>query len=183
MTAGVSENERIRDQQRAVPRELCATFPSISRWGPGQALGRLYESIPVPLGSAKLSYLLFCLPTAPLAAALWLLAKVIGERYVATTATVERRRSIGNALVAKVDLCDVVDIRVLRQPWEAMFRSGTVVLVDATGRELMSLAGVSDPESFAGTVRDALVAGKTVAASLSHIAARRQVAIAAPDAS
>ena len=154
-------------------RELCTVFPSISRWGLGRVLGQLYESLPLPIGAAKLSYLLFCLPTAPVAAAMWLVAKVIGERYVLTMDAVERRRSIGGGLVARVPLADVAEVKSVRQPWEQMFRSGTVSLVDATGRELMSLGGVSDPESFAATIRDAVTARKMVAASVAHIAARR----------
>lgn len=154
-------------------RELCSVFPSISRWGLGRALGVLYESLPMPIGAAKLSYLLFCLPTAPLAAGLWLVAKVIGERYVLTMDAVERRRSIGGGLLARVSLAEVAEVKTVRQPWEQMFRSGTVSLVDANGRELMSLGGVSDPEAFAGTIRDAVTATRMVSASVAHIAARR----------
>ncbi len=176
MSTGVVVNLADTGRQTLVPVELCATFPSIARWGVGRALGRLYESIPVKIGSAKLSYLLFCLPTAPVAAGLWVLAKVIGERYVVTTATVERRRSIGDALVARVAISDVAEVRVTRQPWEAVFRTGTVSLVDGNGRDVMVLDGVSDPDCFAGTIQDALTSGRTVAASLAHIAARRSAA-------
>jgi hypothetical protein len=73
-------------------------------------------------------------------------------------------------------MADVAEVRVARQPWEAVFRTGTVSLVDANGRDVMVLAGVSDPDCFAGTIQDALTSGRTVAASLAHIAARRSAA-------
>jgi hypothetical protein len=152
---------------------LCVVYPSIAGWPVGRGLGRLYESIPVRVGGIKLSYLLFCLPTAPLAASLYGLQKLLGEKYVLTTAAVERRRSIGNALLEAVPLDEAGTVEVERSDWEALFRTGTVRVRSAEGQVRMIFAGVSDPDAFAGTIRDALVARRTVAASMAHLARRQ----------
>jgi hypothetical protein len=155
------------------PTLLCVVYPSIARWPVGRWLGRLYESIPLRVAGTKLSYLLYCLPTAPLVASLYGLQKVIGEKYVLTTSAVERRRSIGNALVEAVPLDDVATVEVIRSEWEPLYRTGTVLVRSAEGTVRLTCAGVPDPDAFAGTIRDAVVARRTVTASLAHLARRQ----------
>jgi hypothetical protein len=130
--------------------------PSIASTSVGAWLGCLYESLPRLTPRLRWSHLLFCLPTAPLGAGLWLWLKGTGERYVLTTATVERRRNIGDRVLERVELAAVEEVRVETGVGDGFYGAGTLVMVGAGNVSLMTWHGVAEPQGVRRTILDAV---------------------------
>jgi hypothetical protein len=135
-------------------REIETEVPSIAAIGLGRVIGALMSSMP-GVGSVKLSYLLFGLPLAPFGLALYLLLKVIGQRYTVTNRAVSIGRIISGQVVKQVALKDVAEVEVEVLAGQEFFRAGDVVLRKAGGDEILRCAGVPQPERFKHVILEA----------------------------
>lgn len=147
-------------------------YPSIACLGIGRWLDQLYESVPVMLGTVKLSYLLFILPSAPIAAGLYFYLKIMGERYQFTSQSVRRLRSLGQTVLQEVALADVDRIEIPAESRTGFLRTGTLELRAVDGRVLMSLPGVPYPERAQHVLEEAMAASRQTQAALTTIRAR-----------
>lgn len=162
--AGVSPNQE---------RTLEAVYPSVGASALGRSLGSLFDSVPLKINGVKLSYLLFCLPLAPVALTIYLLQKVAGSCYVLTNRSVEIRNIIGRGLVEKIPLAGIEQVNVVTQAGQAFFRAADLELVNARGDVLMRLEGVPWPDRFRQVILDAREARKRSDESLARIEARK----------
>lgn len=162
--AGVSPNQE---------RVLEAVCPSVAATGIGQTLGGLFDSIDVKINGVKLSYLLFCLPLAPIALTVYLLQKVFGNQYVLTNRSIEIRKLIGRILLEKVSLNDIDTINVVPRGGQAFYRAADLDLINARGEILMRLAGVPWPERFRKVILETREARRRSDESLARIDARK----------
>lgn len=162
---------------RAFVREF---HPSIARTAIGAWLGRLYESLPRITSGVRWSHLLFCLPTAPLAAALWLWLKASGERYVLTTSAVERRRNIGDRELERADLSAISDVRVEIGPGDGFFGAGTLVMLGVGDVPVACWRGVAEPRAVRQTILDTVHGVRHMTAVRQTVAARQVPARQAP---
>jgi hypothetical protein len=162
-----------RSESGAYVREF---HPSISRTAVGAWLGRLYESLPRITSGVRWSHLLFCLPTAPMAAGLWLWLKASGERYVLTTSTVERRRNIGDLALEQADLSAISDVRVEIGPGDVFFGAGTLVMLGAGDVPVARWPGVAEPRAVRQTILDAIHGVRHMASMRQTVAARQVLA-------
>lgn len=144
-------------------------YPSIAMTGLGQFLNQLYESIPVKINGVKLSYLLFVLPTIPLALLAYFALKVGGSRYVVTNRAVKRMASLGYRQQQEVPLEQISQVLVDPDSRLYFFRTGDVRLVNAAGDTLDLLRGVPYPDRFVQVITEARDARKYVGASLAAI--------------
>jgi len=147
-------------------------WPSVCATGPGRLCGRSYDSIPYKINGIKLSYLLFTLPTIPIALVLYFWLKLFGERYTLTNQAVERWSSLGTRRVARVPLEDVGTVAIVQHPGQAFYHAADLELRDKGGNRLMTLAGVPRADVFRQTILKARDARQQVAASLATINAR-----------
>lgn len=139
---------------------MMTVYPSVASLRLGRWLGTLYESIPIRLGSVKLSHLLFVLPAAPIALALYFALKAGGPRYVLT----DRRLQLVKGPLAKevsgVPLDEVGRIEVATSFGQKFYKSGDLVVRDHHGTERLRIPAVVRPEMFRRTIleaRDALI--------------------------
>lgn len=146
--------------------------PSIACTRLGAGLGWLYESLPGLTPRMRWSHLLFCIPTAPVGAGLWLWLKGTGDRYVLTTSTVERRRNVGDRVLERVELAMVEDVRLETGPGDHFFRAGTLVMVGAENVSLMQWRGVAEPAAVRRTILDAVEGARRMSRMRRTIAGR-----------
>lgn len=152
---------------------IMTVYPSVSATFPGRVLGRIYNCIPIRIFGPKLSTLLFALPTAPLAAPLYLLTKVFGNRYTLTNRSVQIWASLGAQKISSVDLNQINRVELDELPGQAFFRAADIRLKAANGQTLMRLAGVGDAGAFRNAIQCAIDSRRMVQSSLSTIAARK----------
>ncbi len=156
--------------------EIMTVFPSICAGGIGRMLGSLYECIPVRVFGPKLSNLLFVLPTAPLALALYGLQKLMGRKYVLNNNSVEIWSAtplLGNQRYAAVPLTDVASVQTVQHAGQDFFNSADLELLSDSGDTLLTLEGLPRAEVFGETIMKALTAKASVAQSLATIQARQ----------
>jgi hypothetical protein len=153
--------------------ELTRVYPSVGGTGIGMLFGRWYESIPARIGGIKLSYLLFVLPTAIVVLPLFFILKAIGDVYVLTNRSVQRRASLGNRLKSEVLLTAIDDVVVRQESGQEFYPCSDLYLVGKTGETLMSLPGVIRGDVFRQNIIEARNARRQVEASLSTINARQ----------
>ena len=147
------------------------TYPTVGATGLGKSLGQLFESIPLKINGIKISYLLFS-PLYPLLAAIYLLQKVLGDKYVLTNRAIQKWKSIGSAMIGELPLGDVEEIAIVMQPGQNFYNAADLEFLAANGNLLFKLEGVSHPEVFYHTIIEARDARFTVEASLATIQAR-----------
>jgi hypothetical protein len=152
---------------------IMTVYPSIAATSLGQMLGGLYESLPGLIYGIKLSHLLFPLPTAPLGMAEYIRMKLMGDVYVVTNRSVQKRKSLGNNLVSQVPLSNVADVVIRRKTSQEFYKAGDLSLRDKQGQEIFELTGVPYPDVFRQTILEASRARSQVESSLSRIAARQ----------
>ena len=162
--AGVSPNQE---------RILETVCPSVAATGLGQTLGGLFDSIDAKINGVKLSYLLFCLPLAPVALAIYLLQKVVGNQYILTNRSVEVRKLIGRVLLEKVSLADVDSVNVVTRGGQAFYRAGDIELVNGRGEVILRLPGVPWPERLRKVILETREARKRSDESLARIESRK----------
>lgn len=152
---------------------IMTVYPSISATGIGRLLGLLYDCIPLRIFGPNLSTLLFALPTAPLAALLYLLTKATGQRYVLTNRAVQIWSSLGAHKLGSVDLSQVEDVDLEELPGQAFYRAADIRLKGSNGQTLLRLSGVGHPGAFRNAIQRAIQARRLVQSSLTTIGARR----------
>lgn len=151
---------------------IATIYPSISATATGLALGKLYESIPTCVWGMKVSNLIFCLPSIPLALHLYFLLKVFGERYTLTNRSVQIWNSLGNQKKSEVPLNDIASVNVYQGAGHLFFKAGDLYLIGKSGEHLAILKGVPYPQMFKGTIDEMRDARSMVAAALDRIKAR-----------
>jgi hypothetical protein len=157
---------------------LTRVYPSIASTGFGMFLGRIYDSIPVPVCGIKLSHLLFVLPTAPLVLLTFFLLKILDDVYVLTNRSVQKRASLGNRLKSEVLLTAIDDVVVRQENGQAFYPASDLYLIGKTGETLMTLPGVIRGEVFRQNIIESRNARRQVEASLATISARQPAATA-----
>ncbi|HVW02978.1 MAG TPA: PH domain-containing protein [Planctomycetaceae bacterium] len=147
-------------------------FPSIACTSIGQGMGSVFESVPVRIFGIKLSHLLFVLPLSPVAALVYLLLKVSGERYVLTNRSLQTWSGLGTRRISQVPLEDIEDITVTQEPGQVFYRAGDIYLIGKTGQTLAKLGGIPYAPIFRQTILEARDARRQVVASLDTIRKR-----------
>ncbi len=153
--------------------EIAVRYPSIASTGVGRFLGALLECIPIKIWGVKISYLLFGLAVAPIAALWYLALKGLGERYVLSNRSVSRWASIGHQRLQSVPVVDIADVVVQQQPGQGYYDAGDVYLMNAKGDPLMVLHGVSYPEIMKANILETRDAEVSVLETQKVIAARQ----------
>jgi hypothetical protein len=141
-------------------RLVAMVYPSIAATIVGRVLGALYESIPIRLGSVKLSHLIFVLPTIPIALGMYLALKIAGPRYLLTTHRLRFLQGISGRAGTEIPLEEVGRVDVVEVFGQKFFKAGDLVVHDHVGIQRLRFAGIVRPEMFRQTIldaRDALV--------------------------
>lgn len=153
--------------------QVMTVFPSICAGALGRLLGSLYDCIPVPVLTTKLSRLLFVLPTAPLGALLYGLSKFFGNKYVLTNNSVEIWSVVGRKRGGTVPLADIAGFETTQRNGMDFFQASDLDLLSEAGDTLLTLPGLPRAEVFAETIMKAQKAKSSVASSLATIEARQ----------
>lgn len=140
----------------AAGRPLIAetVYPTIGATSIGRLIGSVMCSLPIRIGRMRLSAILFGLPLAPVAAAVYLAQKVIGVRYVVTNDSVDEVMGLSIAARESVSLCDVADATVEVRSGQAFFRSGDLHLIGKGGARMMTLSGIPRPDRVRAAILD-----------------------------
>jgi hypothetical protein len=153
--------------------EIMTIYPSVASMGLARALGGLYEILPLKIFGVKLSYMLFVLPTAPLALLMYSMLKVVGHRFTLTNRSMQKWKSLGSHKVSQVALTDITSIEVRQLAGQKFYKAGDLVLIGGKSNdELMTISGVPYPHIFKQTILEARDARQMTAASLATIKAR-----------
>ena len=158
---------------------ITTRYPSIAAMGLGRALGKLYDAIPLRIGTIKLSYVLFTLPTSPLAVTLYAIQKLFGQRYQLTNRRVRILSMLGTRVYGQVNLTEIGDVAIDEQPGQAFYKAGDLVILGTGGNTLLRLTGVTRPDVFRQTILEARTARVRTEASLAVIKARKTAAAGA----
>ena len=147
-------------------------YPSIACTGIGEFLNRLYECIPTKIWGVKISYV-FALATAPLGAAIYLILKVVGTRYVITNRSVKQYNSLGIRQLNSVPLAQIADVSIDPDSRPVFYKTGDIRLTHAAGDTLLLIRGVPYPDRYRQVILETRDARGLVAASLARIQARK----------
>ncbi len=147
-------------------------YPSIACTGIGEFLNRLYECIPTKIWGVKISYV-FALATAPLGAAIYLILKVVGTRYVITNRSVKQYNSLGIRQLNSVPLAQIADVSIDPDSRQVFYKTGDIRLTNAAGDTLLLIRGVPYPDRYRQVILETRDARGLVAASLARIQARK----------
>lgn len=153
--------------------EIAVRYPSIAATGVGRFLGALLDCVPVKIWGVKISYLLFGLAIAPIAALWYLTLKVLGERYVLSNRAVSRWAAIGHQRLQNVPVVDIAEVTIQQQPGQSFYDAGDVYLLNAKGDPVMVLEGVSYPEILKANILETRDAEVLVQQTQKVIAARQ----------
>ena len=146
--------------------------PSIAAGILGQALGRLYDCIPVRICGLTVSHLLFVLPTAPVAVGLYFLQRIAGEYFVLTNRSVQIWTARSGRRVSTVDLSQVGKIEVTQAAGQKFFKAGDVLLRTNSGEIIERLRGIPDAPSFCNAIRRTAESRTMVQSAMETIEAR-----------
>lgn len=154
--------------------EIMTIYPSVASSGLGRLLAvGLYEILPLKIFGVKLSYLLFVLPTAPLAILMYAMLKVLGHRYTLTNRSLQKWKALGTHKVSQIALTDITAIEVRELAGQKFYKAGNLILLGGKSNdELMTIPGVPYPHIFKQTILEARDARQMTAASLATIKAR-----------
>ncbi len=162
-TAARSKLQAIPGAETQVERTVVAVWPSIASTGIGRMIGSLIQSAPeirLPVLNVNLA-LAPTLLLGPVAAAVYLLAKVTGQRYTVTSRRVLIQGSLSRKLNEQVSLEQIAEVAVAPyRDGQEFYHSADVVLLDQAGKELMRLEAVMRPGVFRQNIletRDARV--------------------------
>lgn len=148
-------------------------YPSIAAGGMGQALGSLYESLPVKIfGFGPSVSHIFALITAPVGVLLYALQKLFGHRYILTNRNVQVRASRGDRMISTIGLGDFDHIELIQNPGQVFYKAADIRFVGTSGETLMKLPGVKDAGAFKNAIEKTSESRRLVQASLQQIAAR-----------
>ncbi len=157
----------------SVESRIMTVYPSISATAIGRLLGQIYDCLPIRIFGPKLSTLLFVLPTAPLAAPLYLLTKVFGNRYILTNRSVQIWASLGSRRIASVDLSEIDSVELDLLPGQAFFNSADILMKGTNGRTLLRLPGVGSAGAYRNAIQRTMQARRLVQSSLTTISSRK----------
>lgn len=146
--------------------------PSIAAGMIGQALGSLYDCIPVRVFGITLSHLLFVLPSAPVALGLYFLQRVTGEYFVLTNRSVQIWGARMGHRVSTVELSEVAEVEVRQAPGQKFFKAADILLRSSSGEVLQQLRGVPNASAFANAILRMGESRRMVQSAMETIAAR-----------
>jgi hypothetical protein len=169
-TAATAATAATRAKLQAIPgaetqveRTVIAVWPSIASTRIGRMIGSLIQSAPeirLPVLNVNLA-LAPTLLLGPVAAAVYLLEKVTGQRYTVTNRRVLIQGSMSGKLNEQVPLEQIAEVAVAPyRDGQEFYHSADVVLLDQAGKELMRLEAVMRPGVFRQNIletRDARV--------------------------
>ncbi len=167
-----SKVQAIAGVSPGVSREVMTVYPSVAASPIGRLLGNIYESIPIRIFGVKISHLLFCLPSAPLALIGYFMLKITGVRYTITSQSVQVWRALGNSLIEEVPLASIDKIGLYQDSGQKFYRAHDLVLQSADGKTLTTLEGIPYGDIFRNTIMEARDARMENDAALATIAAR-----------
>jgi hypothetical protein len=151
---------------------IMEVFPSIACTAAGRGMGSLFECLPVRIFGIKLSNLLFVLPFSPVAALIYFILKVGGERYVLTNRSVQIWSGLGTKRQGQVPLDDIDDVTVSQDPGQEFYKAADIYLMGKNGQALAKLGGIPYASIFRQTILEARDARRQTAASLDTIRKR-----------
>jgi hypothetical protein len=145
--------------------QMMTRWPSIAAMPLGRLIGQLMSSVPVRL--------ILALPVlGPIGALLYLIQKVIGERYTLTNKSVQRWSALGGRMIQRVELADIASMEIQQQSGQQFFRAADLLLLNAKGDVVMRLEGLPRAEIFRENIAKARAAALEVEESLNTIQAR-----------
>jgi len=147
------------------------TYPTVGSTGLGKVLGQLFECIPLKINGIKISYIVFS-PLYPLLALIYIVQKLIGEKYVLTNKAVQKWKTIGSVMIGELQLGDIDEIAIVPHAGQNFYNAADMEFLAANGNLLLKLEGVGRPEVFYHTVMEARDARYSVEASLATIQSR-----------
>lgn len=146
--------------------------PSIGAGMFGQALGSLYESVPLKIFGLKLSHLLFVLPTAPVAILLYFWQRAFGEYFVLTNRSMQVWAARSGRRISTVELAQIEDLEVIQAPGQEFYKAGDILIRSGSGQVLQRLNGVPDAPSFCNAIRCTVESRRMVQSAMATIDAR-----------
>lgn len=167
-----SKVQAIAGVSPGISREVMTVYPSVAASPIGRGLGNLYELIPIKIFGVKISHMLFCLPTIPLALIGYFMQKLTGVRYTITNQSIQIWRSLGNSLIGEVPLSSIDDVGLYQDSGQKFFRAHDLVLQSADGKTLTTLEGIPHGDIFRNTIFEARDARMENDAAMATIAAR-----------
>lgn len=151
---------------------LMTKWPSIAAMSLGRLVGQVLEMIPARLCGLKLSNLIFGLPMAGPAVALYFAQKLVGERFTITNKSVQRWTGLGSRMIQRVELGDIASMHVQQQSGQEFFNASDLLLLNEKGDIVMRLDGLPHADIFRQNITKARESFMNVAASLKTIQAR-----------
>jgi hypothetical protein len=160
--------------------EIMTAYPSIAAGGPGQAIGRVCDAVPLRTNGVPWPRLIVAVAmwpfVVPIALTLGLLlyatSKMFGKRYVLTNRTLSVRQMIGVRSLGHVNLIDIKQITIRELPGQAFYKAADLVCAGGDGKTLLRLEGVQRPAVFRQTILEARDARTQVEESLKAIQSR-----------
>ncbi len=153
-------------------QDVLIAYPGVAATAAGRLIGRLLNSVPLPLGPATLSQWVFGLPLAPLGAAVYLWQKAFGVRYRLTNRRLVTETPLSRKEMEAAELTDVAQADVSYPSVGRWFRAGDLTLRDGTGTRLLVARGVPQVENFAARLAEVKGARAAVQSAAAQIAAR-----------
>ena len=154
---------------------LMTKWPSIAALGVGKFIGQLLDMFPTRILGLKLSNLVFGLPMAAPAAALYLIQKVIGDRFTITNKSVQRWSGLGGRMKQRIELADIISMQVEQVSGQEFYHASDLLLCNAKGDVVMRLEGLPHAEIFRENITKARDSVMLVQASLNTIRSRQPV--------
>ncbi|HWL08119.1 MAG TPA: hypothetical protein VNQ76_06940 [Planctomicrobium sp.] len=161
--------------------EVETLYPSIAAGSLGRFIGQLME-LPKGISSSLLRILCLSflgLMLAPLSVLSYFLGKLTGKRHVITNRRVSPQRIIARKSIETnhdndgVLIKDVAEIEIATRSGDAFFRTGDLILKDGTGRILMQIPGIPNPQRVQHLLQTLRSAQSLSAAALEQIELRQ----------
>jgi len=171
----VAATQAIAGVSSSSEAEIEAVYPSIAANALGQVIGVIMGGV-----SAALPILILRLPAMiivgavmiPLGLLAYACQKLFGTCYVVTNRGIHQRKVFGYAIVDSVTLTDIDNIDIVTQGGYEFHRVGDVVLQNASGAAIMTIAAIQYPERLRQIILDARAARMANDESLAHIRGR-----------
>jgi hypothetical protein len=177
------QSQAIAGVSPGLEAEITTAYPSLAATGIGQAIGRLFDWLPVKTQGVPWLRLLIVAPlwliivpfalTATLT--LYGVMKLFGKRYVLTNRSLQVRQLIGLRSFGDAPLADIKDIIIQELPGQAYYKAADLIVKGAGGKTILRLEGVLRPLVFRQTVFEARDSRMQVEESLKTIQSRKHV--------
>ncbi len=106
--------------------------------------------------------------------------KIFGQRYLLTNRSLQIWTSIGERMIQEVPLGQIADVSVEQKPGQEFYHAADLVMLDAGGNEILTLAGVPRADVFRQTILKSRDASTQVAAASATIGAICSKVISVP---